>query len=68
MRIGIGRPPAGEDPIEFVLQRPTGQDREVLERACERAADAVLAIARDGLEPAMTEYNRIDPAEVPHAG
>jgi PTH1 family peptidyl-tRNA hydrolase len=68
VRIGIGRPPAGEDPIEFVLQRPTGQDREVLERACERAADAVLAIARDGLEPAMTEYNRIDQAEVPYAG
>ncbi len=63
VRIGIGRPPPGQDPIEFVLQRPAGPDQAVLERACERAADAVLAIARDGLEQAMTEYNRVDPAE-----
>jgi PTH1 family peptidyl-tRNA hydrolase len=67
VRIGIGRPPPGQDPIEFVLERPAGQDKEVLERACERAADAVLAIARDGLEQAMTEYNRVDRAESPDA-
>ena len=68
VRIGIGRPPRGQDPIEFVLERPLGQDKEVLQRACERAADAILAIARDGLEQAMTEYNRVDPAEADGAG
>jgi len=60
VRIGIGRPPAGQDPVEYVLGRPGAGDREVLDRACSRAADAVLAIARDGLELAMTEYNRED--------
>ncbi|HEY6538924.1 MAG TPA: aminoacyl-tRNA hydrolase [Candidatus Dormibacteraeota bacterium] len=63
VRIGIGRPPEGLDPIEFVLARPAGPDREVLDRACERAGDAVLAIARGGLEQAMTEYNRQEPVE-----
>ncbi|MGA8427403.1 MAG: aminoacyl-tRNA hydrolase [Candidatus Dormiibacterota bacterium] len=57
VRIGIGRPPAGEDPIEFVLTRPSAQDREILERAYSRAADAVLIMARDGVEQAMTEFN-----------
>ncbi|HVB54506.1 MAG TPA: aminoacyl-tRNA hydrolase [Candidatus Acidoferrales bacterium] len=68
VRIGIGRPPAGQDPIEYVLGRPSGRDREVLDRACERAADAILTIASEGLEQAMTEYNRVDGEEVVGAG
>jgi PTH1 family peptidyl-tRNA hydrolase len=68
VRIGIGRPPEGEDSIEFVLGRPNRRDREILQRACSRAADAVLAIASEGLEQAMTEYNRGDPEEVADAG
>jgi PTH1 family peptidyl-tRNA hydrolase len=68
IRIGIGRPPAGEDPIEFVLTRPNPEDREILERACSRAADAVLVIARDGVEQAMTEFNRVGPEENADAG
>ncbi|HVB13741.1 MAG TPA: aminoacyl-tRNA hydrolase [Candidatus Dormibacteraeota bacterium] len=67
VRIGIGRPPAGQDPVEYVLGRPAGQEKEVLERACRRAADAVLAIASVGLEQAMTEYNRVDPEDVADA-
>jgi PTH1 family peptidyl-tRNA hydrolase len=58
LRIGIGRPPPGQDPIEFVLGRPSGAERQLLEDACARAAEAVLAIARDGLEQAMTEFNQ----------
>lgn len=61
LRIGIGRPPVGQEPIEFVLGRPSGREQEQLQRACVRAADAVLAVAQDGLEQAMTEYNRVDP-------
>lgn len=68
VRIGIGRPPPGEDPIEFVLTRPNPKDRAILERACERAADAVLVMARDGVEQAMTEFNRVDPEETADAG
>jgi PTH1 family peptidyl-tRNA hydrolase len=68
VRIGIGRPPAGEDPIEFVLTRPSGGDKEILDRACARAADAVLVTARAGVEQAMTEFNRVDPEETVNAG
>ena len=61
VRIGIGRPPDGQDPIDFVLSRPKGRDQQTLHRACTRAAEAILAIARDGVELAMTEYNRLNP-------
>jgi PTH1 family peptidyl-tRNA hydrolase len=68
IRIGIGRPPPGEDPIEFVLTRPNPRDRETLERACSRAAEAVLVLARDGVEQAMTEFNGLDAEEIADAG
>lgn len=58
IRIGVGRPPVGVDPIEFVLGRPLGAERDLFLAACERAAEAVLSIVRDGLEATMTEFNR----------
>jgi len=62
IRVGIGRPPAGVDPIEYVLGRPGGAERKQLDAACARAADAVLVVASDGIEPAMAEFNHFDSA------
>ncbi|MGH7641349.1 MAG: aminoacyl-tRNA hydrolase [Candidatus Dormibacteria bacterium] len=59
VRIGIGRPPEGMDPIDYVLAQPGPAERELLDRACVRAGDAVLAIQGQGLSWAMTEFNRI---------
>jgi PTH1 family peptidyl-tRNA hydrolase len=58
VRIGIGRPPDGVDPIEFVLGRPQGEERKRFEAACARAAGAALVYATSGLEEAMTQFNR----------
>jgi PTH1 family peptidyl-tRNA hydrolase len=58
VRVGIGRPPAGVDPIEYVLGRPSGAERERLQEAVSRAADAVLVAVADGLEEAMSKFNR----------
>jgi len=70
VRIGIGRPPEGVDPIDYVLGHPTGVEREQLAAAKERAGDAVLKLADCGLEEAMTEFNRIGrhPGGGPHDG
>jgi PTH1 family peptidyl-tRNA hydrolase len=57
LRIGIGRPPEGADPTEFVLERFTPDEREVIDGAIARAAEAALAVAADGLEVAMSRYN-----------
>lgn len=59
VRIGIGRPPDGEEATDHVLGRWTTEERERLPAVLERAADAVVTLIRRGLEPAMAEYNRV---------
>lgn len=58
VKIGLGRPPEGVDPVDFVLQRPTGEEREILAQAVVRAAEAVWAVLSEGPEPAMNRFNR----------
>lgn len=64
LRIGIGRPDdPSEDPVEFVLKPFTRAQQAVLGPALERAADAVECFLGDGLDLAMSRFNR--PAEPP---
>ena len=58
LRIGIGRPPAGVDPVEFVLGRFTADERPGIDEAVARAAGAVVVVATEGLPAAMNRYNR----------
>ena len=58
LRLGIGRPPAGEDPAEFVLGRFTPEERRTIDEAVAVAADAVMIAATQGLAAAMNRYNR----------
>ena len=58
LRIGVGRPPAGMDPIQHVLGRFRPDERKLVEDAVSRAADAIEMIQREGLERAMETYNR----------
>jgi peptidyl-tRNA hydrolase, PTH1 family len=55
VRVGIGKP-RGEG-ADHVLSRPSRADREALEAAKARAADAVETIVADGLAAAMTRFN-----------
>jgi len=65
LRIGIGRPPAGIDPTEFVLQRFTPEERRAIDPAIARAAEAATVVARQGLAAAMNQFNRRAVAESP---
>jgi PTH1 family peptidyl-tRNA hydrolase len=58
VRVGIGRPAAGEDTVDHVLEPFTPAERELLPAILGRAADAVIAIVREGLSGPMNEYNR----------
>lgn len=57
VRIGIGRPPEDMDPVDYVLRRFTPDERALMEETLPRAADAVVAIVRDGLDKAASVYN-----------
>jgi PTH1 family peptidyl-tRNA hydrolase len=57
LRIGIGEAPQGWDPADFVLSRFTAEEREQMNAAIARAADAAADWVRDGLEYCMNRYN-----------
>jgi PTH1 family peptidyl-tRNA hydrolase len=65
VKVGIGRPPTGPVPADYVLGVPQGEEASRLERAEARAADAVEQVLAHGLEHAM---NRINQRETNHGG
>ncbi len=58
VRIGVSRPVERDQMIDYVLDRFTPEERDRLAAVLPRAAAAVMALVHDGLEPAMSEYNR----------
>lgn len=57
VRIGIGRPPAGVDTADYVLQPMADSDRAVLLDAAERACEAIEVIITEGTAAAMSRFN-----------
>ena len=70
VRIGIGRPPGftiemepgrqpkTEENKDYLLRPMTAAERQAMAPLLDRAANAVEAIAADGLEAAMNRYNQ----------
>jgi PTH1 family peptidyl-tRNA hydrolase len=57
VRFGIGRPPGRQDPADYVLKRWSGTERKELDVSVELAADAIEALAVEGLEPAQNRFH-----------
>jgi PTH1 family peptidyl-tRNA hydrolase len=57
LRFGIGRPPDLVDTVAYVVQEFSEAEAEVLDRALDRATEAVEAFLREGIEAAMDRYN-----------
>ncbi|MBI2266834.1 MAG: aminoacyl-tRNA hydrolase [Armatimonadetes bacterium] len=57
IRIGIGRPPEGWDPADYVLTPFHTAEKDIIQQAVLRAADAVETIMDQGLEAAMNRFN-----------
>ena len=60
VRIGIGRPPAGVEPADFVLQPFLPHELPALEAILTKAAHAVESVLEDGPKRAMERFNRAD--------
>ena len=58
VRFGIGRPPQGWDPADFVLAKFTDEEEKVVEELLPVAADAAVTAALDGAAVAMNRFNR----------
>ncbi len=58
VRVGVGAKPSQDaDLADYVLGRPAGEDRDLLEEAVIRAAKAVACIVEEGAQSAMNQYN-----------
>jgi len=58
MRLGIGSPPAGEDPADFVLSHFAPQEAAAVDDLLERAVRAIETAVGQGIETAMNRFNR----------
>ncbi len=57
LRIGIGRPPQGMDPKEYVLKNFTRGENLLVKKAIDKAGEALILLAEKGITPAMNRYN-----------
>jgi len=57
IRVGVGRPPEGMEPAEYVLKRPGLCEKELLTKAIKLAASAAMFVAAEGVVSAMNRYN-----------
>ena len=57
VRIGIGRPPGRMPARDHVLRRFTPSERETMDVTLAEAAEAVVTLVTDGLEPAQNRYH-----------
>ncbi|MBN1483791.1 MAG: aminoacyl-tRNA hydrolase, partial [Chloroflexia bacterium] len=62
LRIGIGRPADPQtDPIDYVLRPFRPAEEAILANSLDRAVEAIVCLLNEGLDMAMSRYNR--PAE-----
>ena len=57
VKIGIGRPPDGVDPADYVLAPMSAHERAVLDEAVQQAVGAVECWVGEGLMAAMNRFN-----------
>ena len=57
VRVGVGKPVSRERGVDHVLNKFAKAERVEIDVSIQQAADAVEAIARDGITAAMNAYN-----------
>ena len=65
LRFGIGRPPAGEDPIAYVLAPFAPEEEQQLPARLDAACDAIDAAIGEGVLRAMNRVNAPPAIEAP---
>ncbi len=58
VKMGVGEKPKGYDLADYVLGHFSKDERVVMDKAVERAADAIRMIISEDVDTAMNEYNR----------
>ncbi len=67
LRFGIGRPPPGEDPVEYVLRPFIPAEERELGSYLDLAVDAVESVLAAGIEIAMNRFNAASAEDPGHS-
>ena len=57
IRVGVGKPPHPDQGKNWVLRRPSPDDRSMLDRGVETGVEAARLVIEDGVDLAMNESN-----------
>ena len=57
VRIGIGRPPADVDEVDYVLGEMSPEEQSQADASVERAAQAAVCVLTEGIDAAMDRFN-----------
>ena len=57
VKMGVGEKPRGWDLADYVLGRFSGPERELMDDACERAAEAIRMMVAGETDAAMNRFN-----------
>ncbi len=58
VKMGVGEKPKGWDLADYVLGHFSAEERKVMDKAAERAADAIRMIISEDADAAMNMYNK----------
>lgn len=58
VKMGVGEKPKGYDLADYVLGHFTKQEREIMDEAAKKAADAIRMMITDGADATMNAFNR----------
>lgn len=58
LKVGIGRPPRGIDPAEYVLGDFTLEEQSFLKQALDQATEAIRVMLKEGLQTAMNRFQK----------
>ena len=61
VRVGVGKPVAGQNLVDFVLGVPSKENMQLLEKSLEAAAEAAEIIVKGRMDDAMQFANTFQP-------
>jgi PTH1 family peptidyl-tRNA hydrolase len=64
LRLGVGKPPAGAEGADYVLQKPLAEERAAIEAAIDRALEVLPQMLAGDMQSAMHKLHTEDKKEV----